>query len=492
MFRLTLRWRLTLLYTALMAFLLAVISVSVYAALRKNLYDNLEQELERSLEQLAVIASTPPFPILNDFDPSGYAQVDQVLFIPLNRANVAVGVPFRNSSLARLGLGARIVLSDDAYGRLEKGGNYRGETELVIEGAKFPILVRARYVTGPVAPFVMYTARDLSQLRNTLSELQAILLLVSLFGLAGAGILAYSIAGNALEPIRRVRDTAAEITGKNLNTRVPEPATHDEVADLARTLNGMLERLEGSFETQRRFTADASHELRTPVTAISGHANYLMRRTNPTPEQKESLEAIRALSNRLSKLIADLLDLARADAGFPIEPREVNLVSLAEDVHLELAAIAGNTEIDIQGARNLIVMADPNRIKQVILNLVQNAIKAGSTHVSVMVELDDRDAGQKDAIQMVRLSIEDNGPGIPAEHLPRLFDRFFRVDTARDRAAGGSGLGLSIVKWIVEAHGGTVQVSSRVGVGTRFDVRLPLHHMALATGVAVSVADDRA
>jgi signal transduction histidine kinase len=123
---------------------------------------------------------------------------------------------------------------------------------------------------------------------------------------------------------------------------------------------------------------------------------------------------------------------------------------------------------------------------------VQNAIKAGSTHVSVMVELDDRDAGQKDAIQMVRLSIEDNGPGIPAEHLPRLFDRFFRVDTARDRAAGGSGLGLSIVKWIVEAHGGTVQVSSRVGVGTRFDVRLPLHHMALATGVAVSVADDRA
>jgi heavy metal sensor kinase len=486
---LTLRWRLTLLYTALMAFLLAVISVSVYAALRNNLYDNLNRELDRTLEQLQLKSLEQGFPILSDFDPNGFSQVDQVFDATLSRDAVSFGVPFRNASLLRID--ARIRLGDAAYEQLDRTENYRGETALTVGDLKLPILVQARYLRSVQTqlgayPLVLYTARDMSGLRATLSDLRAILLLLSLAGLAAAAIGSYSVAAGALEPIRKVRDTAAEITGKSLNTRVPEPNTHDEVGDLARTLNGMLERLENSFETQKRFTADASHELRTPVTAILGHANFLLRRTNPTADQKESLDAIRALSNRLSKLIADLLDLARADAGLPIQAQEVNLVSLAEDVHLELAAIAGSTEIEVGGARNLIVMADPNRTKQVILNLVQNAIKAGSTRVRVNVEL------EKGTEKSVLLSIEDNGPGIPADHLTKLFDRFYRVDTARDRAVGGSGLGLSIVKWIVEAHGGTVQVSSKVGVGTRFDVRLPLLRVVKPVGVAVNVLDDRA
>lgn len=486
---LTLRWRLTLLYTALMAFLLAVISVSVYAALRNNLYDNLNRELDRTLEQLQLKSLEQGFPILSDFDPNGFSQVDQVFDATLSRDAVSFGVPFRNASLLRID--ARIRLGDAAYAQLDRTENYRGETALTVGDLKLPILVQARYLRSVQTqlgayPLVLYTARDMSGLRATLSDLRAILLLLSLAGLAAAAIGSYSVAAGALEPIRKVRDTAAEITGKSLNTRVPEPNTHDEVGDLARTLNGMLERLENSFETQKRFTADASHELRTPVTAILGHANFLLRRTNPTADQKESLDAIRALSNRLSKLIADLLDLARADAGLPIQAQQVNLVSLAEDVHLELAAIAGSTEIEVGGARNLIVMADPNRTKQVILNLVQNAIKAGSTRVRVNVEL------EKGAEKSVLLSIEDNGPGIPADHLTKLFDRFYRVDTARDRAVGGSGLGLSIVKWIVEAHGGTVNVSSKVGVGTRFDVRLPLLRVVKPVGVAVNVLDDRA
>ena len=489
---LTLRWRLTLLYTALMAFLLAVISVSVYAALRNNLYDNLYRELERTIEQLQQRSLEQGFPRLSDFDPNGFSQVDQVFDANtiLSRDSVSYGVPIRNASLLRID--ARISLDDAAYARLERTENYRGESTLSVGTLGLPVLVQARYLRTVqtqfgALPLVLYTARDMTGLRATLADLRAILLLLSIVGLAAAAIGSYSVAGNALEPIRRVRDTASEITGKSLSTRVPVPNTHDEVGDLARTLNGMLEGLENAFETQKRFTADASHELRTPVTAISGHANFLLRRTNPTPDQKESLEAIRSLSNRLSKLIADLLDLARADAGLPIQPQEVNLVNLAEDVHLELAAIAGNAEIEVEGARNIFVMADPNRIKQVILNLVQNAIKAGSTRVGVNVELDP--ASDK----IVILSVEDNGPGISAEHLGKLFDRFYRVDTARDRAVGGSGLGLPIVKWIVEAHGGTVNISSKVGVGTRFEVRLPVSRVIVKpVGVAVSVLDDRA
>jgi two-component system, OmpR family, sensor kinase len=238
------------------------------------------------------------------------------------------------------------------------------------------------------------------------------------------------------------------------------------VQDLAHTLNGMLESLEHSFETQRRFTADASHELRTPVTAIGGHASYLLRRTNPTDQQKESLEAITTLSVRLGKLIGDLLDLARADAGFPLEPVETSLVGLAEDVHLEIVAIAGDSEIEIEGDREVKAFVDPNRIRQVIRNLVQNALKAGSSHILVAVIKEPLE-------KRIRLRIKDNGPGIAQEHLERLFDRFYRVDTARDRQMGGSGLGLSIVKWIVEAHKGQVIISSEVGVGTIIDVLLP-------------------
>jgi signal transduction histidine kinase len=191
-----------------------------------------------------------------------------------------------------------------------------------------------------------------------------------------------------------------------------------------------------------------------------------LRRTNPTVQQKESLEAITSLSVRLGKLIGDLLDLARADAGFPLEPVETSLVGLAEDVHLEIVAIAGEAEIEIEGERGIKAFIDPNRIRQVIRNLVQNALKAGSTHILVEITKEPLE-------RQIRLRIKDNGPGIAPEHLEKLFDRFYRVDTARDRAAGGSGLGLSIVKWIIEAHKGSVQLSSEVGVGTTFDVYLP-------------------
>ena len=291
------------------------------------------------------------------------------------------------------------------------------------------------------------------------------MILVSLLGIMTASILSFTLARQALGPIRQVRDAAAEITGKNLNRRVPEPGTRDEVEDLARTLNGMLERLENSFETQRRFTADASHELRTPVTAIAGHASYLLRRTNPTEGQRESLEAITSLSTRLGRLIGDLLDLARADAGFGVEPQDTSLVALAEDVHLEVAAIAGNTEIEILGSRELRVSVDPHRFRQVIRNLVQNALKAGSSHVTVSVTKQ---------LDHVSISVSDNGSGIAPEHLSKLFDRFYRVDSSRDRGAGGSGLGLSIVKWIVEAHHGELRVTSTLGTGSRFEVVLPM------------------
>ena len=229
----------------------------------------------------------------------------------------------------------------------------------------------------------------------------------------------------------------------------------------------MLDRLQESFETQRRFTADASHELRTPVTAIVGHTNYLLRRTRPSPEQVDSLTVIRQEAERMAKLVNDLLELARADAGFAIDKEPMNLVEVLEAVRDELAPVSGGASIEVDCTKPLVeVEGDPARLKQVVLNLVHNALNAGAQHV----RLDLGSVGREAHLQVL-----DDGPGIPSEAIPHLFDRFYRVDGARSTRGNGSGLGLAIVRWIVQQHGGTVNVASRPGEGSVFTVTLPLH-----------------
>jgi two-component system, OmpR family, sensor kinase len=477
---LTLRWRLTLLYTALIALLLTGVFVAVYSQISSNIRQTLETDLNSNLDQVRrlIEASDVRYPTAegwSSISQETFAEILQFVSEPndIDVLSFTSRQPTRFKNVTLEQLDADVELSDEDYSALLRNKEFSGRGFLSNEGQK-AVEVRALiepdvlFVNGESTKItnVILVARDPSTNDELLATLQRTLLIVTFAGAGLAAIGSYSLAGSALEPIRAVRDAASSVSISNLSRRVPEPGTNDEVQDLARTLNGMLESLEHSFETQRRFTADASHELRTPVTAIGGHASYLLRRTNPTDQQRESLEAITTLSVRLGKLIGDLLDLARADAGFPLEPVETSLVGLAEDVHLEIVAIAGDSEIEIEGDREIKAFVDPNRIRQVIRNLVQNALKAGSSHILVAVIKEPLE-------KRIRLRIKDNGPGIAQEHLERLFDRFYRVDTARDRQMGGSGLGLSIVKWIVEAHKGQVVISSEVGVGTTIDVLLP-------------------
>ena len=474
----TLRWRLTLFYTSLIAVLLAAVFTTVYYLVRSSLVDATNRELNSGLTQVlrATQVSAAAAPSESDWDGFSadlYAQVKGYINQAPSQSSDFDQLAFTTSPSVSLRspLNGNLVLSPAGYAALLRSGSYRGDGMLRVSDTSYPveIAVQALPAVTPESGITLYpyvfVAKDFAPYQNILSVLAQRMILVSLLGIMTASLLSFTLARQALGPIREVRDAAAEITGKNLNRRVPEPGTNDEVEDLARTLNGMLERLESSFETQRRFTADASHELRTPVTAIAGHASYLLRRTNPTDGQRESLEAITSLSTRLGRLIGDLLDLARADAGFGVEPQDTSLVTLAEDVHLEVVAIAGNAEIEIVGPRELRVSVDPHRFRQVIRNLVQNALKAGSSRVTVEV------AKQLDHVS---ISVVDNGSGIAPEHLSKLFDRFYRVDSSRDRGVGGSGLGLSIVKWIVEAHQGELRVTSTLGVGSRFEVVLPV------------------
>jgi two-component system, OmpR family, sensor kinase len=293
--------------------------------------------------------------------------------------------------------------------------------------------------------------------------LRTILIAFLVFG-AGVWLLSYRV----LLPVKRVTHAASQVTGLDLSQRVPLPKAKDEMRELAETVNNMLDRLQESFETQRRFTADASHELRTPVTAIVGHANYLLRRTKPSEEQVDSLTVIRREAERMAKLVNDLLELARADAGFAIRREPMNLVEVVEAAHKAIAPVATGTNIALSMKEPLIeVSGDASRLKQVILNLIQNAVNAGSKNVTVSVYLDKNK-------QDVNLEVLDDGPGMPAEALPHIFDRFYRVDGARSTRGNGSGLGLAIVKWIVQQHEGTVSVESKLGEGSVFTVVLPL------------------
>ncbi len=471
----TLRWRLTILYSTLSALVLTLAFVLTYINVRNTLLSTFDRDLDSTLTQAIEIMKgstryNPSSEQWNVLSRDAFAQITQYIsnqFIAEDFLKEK-SFPNINNNLRVLG-NSEIEIPQEAWRQLERTSNYQGMGKLTSNNE----LVSVRVQLFPAVPYppvdvmipIVIVAKSPSETNGVLETLQRALIVVALVGIIAAGIASFFASRSALRPITSVRDAAAAIGGRNLNLRVPEQGTRDEVDDLAKTLNAMLERLESSFETQRRFTADASHELRTPVTAIAGHASYLIRRTNPSDAQKESLEAITSLSVRLGRLIGDLLDLARADAGFGVEHVDTNLMSLAEDVHLEVVAIAGNTEIELTGDSSLRSKLDPNRVRQVIRNLVQNALKAGSSKITVQISKEDLFA---------KITVQDNGSGIAPEHLSKLFDRFYRVDTSRDRAAGGSGLGLSIVKWIVEAHQGSIAVSSELGTGTKFEVRFPL------------------
>lgn len=315
---------------------------------------------------------------------------------------------------------------------------------------------------------VTYVGRSLTALNRTVARLQIIMGGLLLLGSFLAAIGAYLLAGWALRPLGKVRRAVEGIDSQNLQERVPVIQSDDEVEALAKAFNRMLARLEDSFEAQRRFTSDASHELRTPVTAIGGHATYLLRRTNLDPQQRESIEIIQRESARMTDLIGSLLQLARSDGGvMTLKPQLMFSQMFLQEIVRELRPLAESEGATLHASGpDIPFEADPDRLRQVLNNLISNALKAGATHIDL--------GSVQPEPGRVRLSVSDNGPGIAAEQLHRLFDRFYRLEDSRSRDKGGAGLGLSISRSIIQAHGGRIWLESEVGVGTQAYVDLPV------------------
>jgi two-component system, OmpR family, sensor kinase len=325
---------------------------------------------------------------------------------------------------------------------------------------------------GPVISGVLVATPTRQAFLGPSDLLQSMLLIAPLI-LLGAGLLGYWLAGTSLRPVQGIMDEVDAISdGRSLHRRLAVPLSGDEIARLAATVNGMLARLEQSFASLRRFTADASHELKTPLMVLRAGVERALTHPGTPSEIIQSLDETLAQINQMTEMVENLLTLARADEGrAPLAVEESDLREIVADV-AETAGMlgesAGVTAVHNMPATPVRLAVDRHRIREMLLNIVTNAIKytpQGGTVALTLAEDDDT----------VTVTVRDTGIGIAAGDLPHIFDRFWRADQARTRtgARPGTGLGLSITKWIAEAHGGTITVQSRPGRGSLFLVRLP-------------------
>ncbi len=300
-------------------------------------------------------------------------------------------------------------------------------------------------------------------------ELVVVLLTIGPLALActlGGG---YWLARKALEPIDRMAATAAEITSNRLDRRLETPGTDDELDGLARTFNAMIERLQRSFEEVRRFTADAAHELRTPLAAMRTEAEVALRSPRSPERDQRMLENLLEEMERLTRLVSQLLFLCREDAGIGTgEDQTIRLEDLVSEVgeHMGVAAQEKGVGLSVDLPGSFPVQGDADRLRQLFFNLLDNAIKYTPPGGTVAVQ------GESSHGQ-IRIAVDDSGIGIPADHLPHVFERFYRVDPARSPEIEGSGLGLAICRSIAEAHGGRLGIDSGSGSGTRVTLVLP-------------------
>jgi len=351
-------------------------------------------------------------------------------------------------------------------------GRSSGTLRLEPNGPKIHYVVH--YVTGAGPQFgAILAGADVRTAELGPDELLSTFALVLPLGLALALLMGSWISRRALAAVDQIITEVREITdGRSLHRRLAEPLVKDELGRLAETLNQMMTRLERSFAALRRFTADASHELKTPLTVLRAGVERAITTPNLPQDTLATLEETLQEIKRMTELVDALLTLARADEGIaPLHREPVDLRAIVEEVREtgELLAEESGVRVDVATPPEpMVVSVDATRIRQLILNLLTNAVKYTPPGGTVRMQLGAADG-------RVILSVADTGIGIAPGDLPHIFDRFWRADSARTRTGErpGAGLGLAISKWIAEAHGGRIDVVSRPGRGTTFTVTLP-------------------
>jgi two-component system OmpR family sensor kinase len=397
----------------------------------------------------------PPGPPGNQFPPSGHAE-----------SNRRLPVRFNESSLYTIvwGLGGTEIRS---FGHPPAG------TIRPVSGLSHSFL-RMR---GDLREYIQFLPSGECVLvgenvREELSSLYKSALLLSgagcvvlVLGLLIGGV----ITSGALRPLVSISSTARKISDGDLSQRIPPPREENEISDLVRVLNETFTRLESSFARQVQFTADASHELRTPISVVLTHAQNALSRERSSEEYRESLGACQRAARRMRQLTESLLALARLDNGNHGVGREVcRLDHIAGDALSLLGPMAMEQRVTVSyDPEPVSFTGNPEQISQVVINLISNAIRYNSAGGLVIVKITSDP-------EFATLSVHDTGQGIATEDIPHLFERFYRADKARSGNNGGAGLGLAITAAIIKAHGGTIDVRSELGAGSIFTVRLPV------------------
>jgi two-component system OmpR family sensor kinase len=452
----SLRLRLTLLYSTLMGGIILTFGAAVYIIITILMTNQADGLLSNTARE-----------IMAETHVNSVAQIDLISLPPLDLAsNVYVQLWGQDNQIKSSSADiSNLKVSLDPIGLKTAQPIYRENTIQNVHLRVLSIPLRA----GTHNVGILQVATTLNVADAVRRDLLDVLFVATFVSILLAGVGSWLVLGGALAPLDVAAETASAINrADDLSRRIPyDGAPNDEMGNLIEAFNQTLERLENLFTSQQRFLGDVSHELRTPLTIIKGNVD-LMRRMKQFDE--ESLSSIDQEAGRLTRLVGGLLLLTQADSGkLLLNKKFVELDTLLLEVFQEMRIIAGNkVRLKIADIDQIQFYGDRDRLKQVLLNLVANAIQYTPPGGDVMMGL----VRIKD---QARIIVRDTGPGISNEDLPYIFDRFYRAEKSRTRSSSpGFGLGLSISKWIVENHGGTINVESKEGKGTTFAIWLPL------------------
>ncbi len=456
------RFRLTLWYLLFFSLLFVLFSLFLHSVL--------SHALERRLDEaLAVEANTTAAMLQDEFEEmqgnvpaasaeavSGMRLHDSLVAVLSGRRLVAASTPLPQPQIDFIVARATLDPAADlavAVPQVQPNGARAAVHRVTVGGRDYRV--------------VALQSRD--ELVEDLAVLRRVIFLALPLVIALAGFGGYWLASRSLAPLGWMAEQAHRITDSNLNTRLDIGNAAEELATLAASFNALLARLDLSFESMRRFVADASHELRTPLSIIRGEADVALSHDRSAAEYRESLAIILDESRRLSRLVDDLLNLARADAGrLKVQSAEFYLNDLLAECcrSAQSLAAARGVALECRPAEDAPFRGDEELLRRLVMNLLDNAIRYTPPGGKVSAALEAEDA-------RFRIRVADTGVGISPDAAPHVFERFYRADTARSRQDGGFGLGLAIVKWIAESHHGDVDLATTPGAGSTFTVNLP-------------------
>ncbi len=462
----TIRTRLTFLYSSLLAIVILMFSAATSSILNWTLRNNVDSTLLDVAEEVhGQIGKTIIVPLSSTSNPANTFR-DPPADKSMNASNVYWQLWLHNTTTNDLFLQSWNLVGmnyDEALDPVSLDRDHEVRRDVIADGAHLRVVTIPLVANGQIYGHIQ-VAQSLRTVDAAIDRLLKIMLIGGAIVLLASLMLGDMLSQRALKPIDTITQAARRITAADdLSRRIPYDGPPDEIGQLTETFNDTLERLERLFKAQRRFVADVSHEMRTPLTTIQGNLD-LMRRIGM---DTEAMEAIEGEAARMSRLVGDLLLLAKADAGrLTLDKAVVELDTLILEVYNQAHLLneSDTTTVELGQIDQVQVLGDVDRLKQLVLNLLSNAIKyTPEGKVTLSLSQDEK---------MAYVTVTDTGIGISEEDLSHVFDRFYRVDPARPQ--GGTGLGLSIAKWIADAHGGQISVVSKVGEGSTFTLSLPV------------------